>query len=36
MSIFDGFTSFNFDEGVPYVSITKNGVTFMKMAYRGK
>ena len=30
MSFFDGFTSFNFDEGVPYVSITKNGVTFNK------
>lgn len=30
MSIFDGFISFNFDEGVPYVSITKNGVTFNK------
>ena len=30
MSIFDGFTSFNFEEGVPYVSITKNGVTFNK------
>lgn len=30
MSLFDGFTSFNFEEGVPYVSITKNGVTFNK------
>lgn len=30
MSIFDGFTSFNFEEGVPYVSVTKNGVTFNK------
>ena len=30
MSLFEGFTSFNFDEGVPYVSITKNGVTFNK------
>ena len=30
MSMFDGFTSFNFEEGVPYVSITKNGVTFNK------
>ncbi len=30
MSIFENFTSFNFDEGVPYVSITKNGVTFNK------
>ena len=26
----EGFTPFNFDEGVPYVSITKNGVTFNK------
>lgn len=25
-----GFTPFNFDEGVPFVSITKNGVTFNK------
>ncbi len=30
MAIFDGFSSFNFDEGVPYVSFTKNGVTFNK------
>ena len=30
MSLLEGFTSFNFDEGVPYVSITKNGVTFNK------
>ena len=30
MSILDGFKSFNFYEGVPYVSITKNGVTFNK------
>lgn len=30
MSMFDSFKSFNFDEGVPYVSITKNGVTFNK------
>lgn len=30
MSMLEGFTSFNFDEGVPYVSITKNGVTFNK------
>ncbi len=29
-SLLDGFTSFNFEEGVPYVSITKNGVTFNK------
>lgn len=30
MSILDGFTAFNFNEGLPYVSITKNGVTFNK------
>lgn len=30
MTIWEGFTPFNFDEGVPYVSITKNGVTFNK------
>lgn len=30
MSIFEGFTTFNFSEGVPFVSITKNGVTFNK------
>lgn len=30
MSMFEGFISFNFDEGVPYVSVTKNGVTFNK------
>lgn len=30
MAILEGFTPFNFDEGVPYVSITKNGVTFNK------
>lgn len=30
MSIFEGFTAFNFNEGVPYVSITKHGVTFNK------
>lgn len=38
MSLFEGFETFNFDEGVPYVSVTKNGVTFnkaviMKMGY---
>ena len=32
MSILDGFTSFNFSEGAPYVSITKNGMTFNKGA----
>lgn len=30
MSFLDGFKSFNFNEGVPYVSITNNGVTFNK------
>lgn len=30
MSILEGFTAFNFNEGVPYVSITKHGVTFNK------
>ena len=30
MSILEGFTAFNFSEGVPFVSITKNGVTFNK------
>lgn len=25
-----GFTAFNFSEGVPYVSVTSNGVTFNK------
>ena len=30
MSFLDGFSVFNFSEGVPYVSITKNGVTFNK------
>lgn len=30
MSLLDGFTSFNFNEGAPYVSVTKNGITFNK------
>ena len=30
MSIFEGFTTFDFTEGVPYVSVTKNGVSFNK------
>lgn len=30
MSALEGFTSFNFNEGVAYASITKNGVTFNK------
>ncbi len=30
MSALDGFKPFNFNEGVPYVSVTNNGVTFNK------
>lgn len=30
VTIFEGFTTFNFDAGVPYVSVTKNGMTFNK------
>ena len=30
MSLFDSFKPFNFNEGVPYVSITNNGMTFNK------
>ena len=30
MGVLDGFTAFNFEEGVPYVSVTMNGVTFNK------
>lgn len=30
MNSLEGFTSFNFEEGAPYVSVTKNGVTFNK------
>ncbi len=30
MSLLDGFSTFNFDEGAPYVSVTKNGLTFNK------
>ena len=38
MSLLDGFKTFNFNEGVPYVSVTNNGITFnkavvMKMGY---
>ena len=38
MSLLDSFKPFNFNEGVPYVSITTNGMTFnksvvMKLAY---
>ena len=30
MDYFKGFLPFDFSEGVPYVSITKNGITFNK------
>lgn len=30
MSILDGFQTFNFNEGVPYASVTNNGLTFNK------
>ena len=30
IDIFEGFKPFNFEEGIPYVSVTKNGVTFNK------
>ena len=30
MSALDGFRPFNFSEGVPYVSVTNNGMTFNK------
>lgn len=30
MSVLEGFKTFNFNEGVPYVSLTKNGLTFNK------
>ena len=30
MSILDSFVSYNFNAGVPYVSITNNGMTFNK------
>ena len=30
MGMLDGFSPFNFEEGVPYVSVTINGVTFNK------
>lgn len=30
MSLFDNYKVFNFGEGVPYISVTKNGVTFNK------
>jgi hypothetical protein len=28
--MFENFTTFNFNEGVPYVTVTKNGVAFNK------
>lgn len=30
MSVLDGFKSFNLNEGVPYISVTRNGLTFNK------
>ena len=30
MSLLDGFMAFDFEEGVPYMSISTNGVTFNK------
>lgn len=30
MSALDGFRIFNFSEGVPYLSVTSNGITFNK------
>lgn len=30
MSLLEGFKPFNFNEGVPYVSVTSNGMTFNK------
>jgi len=30
MGMLEGFSAFNFEEGVPYVSVTINGVTFNK------
>lgn len=30
MSALEGFKAFNFNEGVPYVSVTNNGMTFNK------
>lgn len=30
MSTLDGFVAFDFSEGAPYASVTKNGVTFNK------
>ncbi len=30
MSMLDGFKAFDFNEGSPYLSVTKNGITFNK------
>ena len=30
MSLLENFKTFNFNEGVPYVSVTSNGITFNK------
>lgn len=30
MSVLEGFTAFDFTEGVPYASFTQNGITFNK------
>lgn len=30
MTLFENFRTFDFSEGVPYVSVTRNGVTFNK------
>ena len=30
MSLLDGFSAFDFSEGVPYASFTQNGITFNK------
>ena len=30
MSVLDGFSAFDFSEGVPYASFTQNGITFNK------
>lgn len=30
MSTLEGFTAFDFSEGVPYISFTQNGITFNK------
>lgn len=30
MSLFENFTAFNFNEGAPYITVTKNGAAFNK------